>query len=469
MLNEVLPSNISATKVVEVDEALNKQRSIDDLHTNYRSLRRKLLERKAKIGVLGLGYVGLPLSMVFAEGKFTVIGFDKSPEKVKSIVEGVSYIQDVETSQLKKHVDERRFTAYSEVEGLGDCDVVILCVPTPLAKTKDPDMSYILSALDDVEKHLRRGQLVILESTTYPGTTKEVLLSRLEQARGTDHKIGRDFFLAFSPERVDPGNEKFNTYNTPKIVGGVTEACGELASILYSQVMEKVVRVSSPESAEMVKLLENTFRAVNIGLVNEIAIMCEKLDVDVWEVIEAAATKPFGYMPFYPGPGLGGHCIPIDPSYLSWKLRSLNYTAKFIELANSINTSMPEHCVSKAAEILNEDSKAIKGSKILLLGIAYKKDIDDLRESPALDIIHHLKDRGAEIEYYDPYCPRLNYNNLDLKSIEWSPEKLADYDLCIVTTDHSGIDYAKVIEKSRRIFDTRNALSDFKSEKITKL
>lgn len=434
------------------------------------ALREKLLSKEAVIGVVGCGYVGLPLSVTFNNGGFQVLGFEKSAKKAEFLNDGVSYIQDVDSSDLSKFVKEKKFSATTDFSQLKSCDVVVICVPTPLAKSKEPDMSFIITALEEIVQNFRPGQLVILESTTFPGTTREVMMPRLDNSSGDEKRVcGKDYFLAFSPERVDPGNEKYNTYNTPKVVGGMTEECGELACLFYSLVMQKVVQVGSPETAEMVKLLENTFRAVNIGLVNEVAIMCEKLNVDVWEVIEAAATKPFGYMPFYPGPGLGGHCIPIDPTYLSWKLKTLNYHARFIELATAINSSMPGFCIEKIADALNRDKKPINGSKILIMGIAYKNDIDDLRESPALDVIHILKNRGADLSYYDPFIPEMNYDGLQMKSVNWSKTIGKDFDLVVITTNHSNVDYTALLESSNRIVDTRNALKNFQSEKIVKL
>ncbi len=468
----MIPSNITATKTAELNH-LSLLNPSDLEGSSYGDLRQRLLDKKAKIGVVGLGYVGLPLSMAFASKGYHVIGFDNNPQKVELLNQGKSYIQDVPTPEVTKNLEAKRFEAYPNFSKIKDCDVIVICVPTPLSKTKDPDMSYILQALEKVEASMRVGQLVILESTTYPGTTREVMLPQLEGAGkrilGRNFVVGKDFYLAFSPERVDPGNAKYNVYNTPKVVGGVTPQCGELASIFYSNVMDKVVQVSSPESAEMVKLLENTFRCVNIALVNEVAIMCEKLQVDCWEVIEAASTKPFGFMPFFPGPGLGGHCIPIDPTYLSWKLRSLNYTARFIDLANSINSSMPSFCVEKINQALNKQSKAINGSKILILGVAYKKDIDDLRESPALDVIHLLKGKGANVDYFDPYIPAIDWDHLEMSSIELSPAKISQYDLVVITTDHSNVDYASVVKNARLVVDSRNALRDYKEDKIVKL
>jgi len=446
--------------------------SIDD-NNRFMELRRKLLDKSARVGVIGLGYVGLPLSLTFLKGGFRVDGFEKDQSKAELINQGVSYVQDVATPDLQEFSNSGRLKATTDFTALGGCDVVIICVPTPLAKSQEPDMSFIISAIESIELNFKPGQLIVLESTTYPGTTREVLLSRLELASesrsGKVLECGKDFFLAFSPERVDPGNKSYSTYNTPKVVGGITRACTDLACLLYSQVLEKVVRVSSPESAEMVKLLENTFRAVNVGLVNEVAIMCEKLGIDCWEVIEAAATKPFGFMPFYPGPGLGGHCIPIDPAYLSWKLRTLNYTARFIELANTINTSMPMFCVEKIVAALNLDRKAVNGSKILVLGVAYKKDVDDLRESPAIDIIHLLQQRGAAVSYYDPFVSKIRYEGISLDSLNWQSDIGRDFDALVVATDHSKVDYAIVLQNSKRIIDTRNALKAFKDKKIVKI
>ncbi len=467
------PQNITSSYFVQSLQRAAIQS--DDYKTApaYQRLKNLLLDKEAHVGVIGLGYVGLPLTVAFNDAGYKVTGFDNNPQKVETLNKGISYIQDVPTEHFAKHVTSKKFTAVAQFTGLKECDVIVICVPTPLSKTKDPDVSYIVSALSKIEASLRPGQLIILESTTYPGTTREIMLSRLEEAgrvrEGRAFECGADFFLAFSPERVDPGNPKFNVYNTPKVVGGVTEACGDLASIFYSQVMEKVVRVSSPESAEMVKLLENTFRAVNIGLVNEVAIMCDKLKVDCWEVIEAAATKPFGFMPFFPGPGLGGHCIPIDPSYLSWKLRSFNYTARFIELAVAVNTSMPHFCVDKISDALNKDRKSINGSKILVMGIAYKKNIDDMRESPALDIIHVLKDKGAQVDYYDPFVPQFEWDGLSMKSVTWNSKLGSSYDCAVIVTDHSNVDYEALLASSKRVVDSRNALKNFRDPKIVKI
>lgn len=466
---KAMPENITSTRVALQNRTPAKLRT--DAST-YDHLKKALLEKKARVGVIGLGYVGLPLSMTFCDAGYRVYGLDLSESKVKSLNKGTSYIPDVPSAEVAKHIKSKKFEAFPNFSHLANSDVIVICVPTPLSKTKDPDMSYIVSAVEQICKNLQKGQLVILESTTYPGTTREYMLHAIEtegRKKFGKFECGKDFFIAFSPERVDPGNPKFNTYNTPKVVGGLTPQCGDLASIFYAQCMEKVIRVSSPESAEMVKLLENTFRAVNIGLVNEVAIMCEKLGIDCWEVIEAASSKPFGFMPFYPGPGLGGHCIPIDPSYLSWKLRSLNYTARFIELATTINSSMPHFVCDKVALALNNQGRAVKNSKILIMGVAYKKDIDDLRESPSIEIIHGLEKRGAHIDYYDPYIPTMDYEGLKMKSVTWSKDLAKKYDMVVITTDHSNVDYASLLKSSKLILDTRNALKDFKDERIVKL
>jgi UDP-N-acetyl-D-glucosamine dehydrogenase len=466
------PSNITSTHAVRSKYGKTKKTAVVN-HSAYKKLHKLIQDKKAQVGVIGMGYVGLPLSMVFTTAGYKVTGFDKDKRKVKSINDGKSYIQDVETKEIAKFRKSKKINASADFAGLSQCDVIVVCVPTPLSKTKDPDMSYIMSAVKQIRENLRPGQLIVLESTTYPGTTREIVLPELTKSSGKKSaktlECGKDFFITFSPERVDPGNSKFNTYNTPKVVGGMTPACTDLGCLFYSKALKQVIRVSSPESAEMVKLLENTFRSINIGLVNEVTIMCNKLGLDCWEVIEAASTKPFGFMPFYPGPGLGGHCIPIDPSYLSWKLRSLNYTARFIELANTINTSMPSFCVGKISEALNEHSKAVKNSKILIVGVAYKKDIEDMRESPALDIIHLLQDKGAKIDYYDPYVPEINWEGTKLSSVKWKKNLAKDYDLVVITTDHSNVDYKALLDHSKQIFDTRNALKKFHDPKITKL
>lgn len=416
-------------------------------------LLKRIQERSAKVGVIGLGYVGLPLAVEFAKAGFSVIGFDVTQSKVDLANRGESYIKDVKTADLQAAVKGGYLRATTDFAELSACETVSICVPTPLRKTKDPDVSYIIAATEQVKKHLHRGMLVVLESTTYPGTTDELMAPELT-ASGL--KIGTDIFLAFSPERVDPGNPRFHTRNTPKVVGGSTPACLEVAKALYETTIERVVPVSSTRAAEMVKILENTFRAINIGLVNELAIICDKLKIDVWEVIEAASTKPFGFMPFYPGPGLGGHCIPIDPHYLAWKLKAVNYNARFIELASEINTQMPNYVVQKVTDALNSKEKSVKGSRILVLGAAYKRDIDDVRESPALDVIKLLLDKGAQVDYNDPYVADLHEEGLNLKTVPYEG-RLSNYDCVVITTDHSTYDFARIALEAPLIVDTRNA------------
>ena len=423
-------------------------------------LKSRIAGREAVCAVVGLGYVGLPLAVEFARAGYRVIGIDVDARRCDGVNRGVSHVGDVKASELLPLVEEGRIRACLPGDELAQADTISICVPTPLRKSKDPDISYIVEATRMVVEHGSPGSLVVLESTTYPGTTTEVILPELEQAWGT---VGEDFFLAFSPERVDPGNARFNTRNTPKVVGGVTAACTELACDLYSAAMETVVPVGSTAAAEMVKLLENTFRSVNIGLVNEVAIMCKKLGCDVWEVIEAAATKPFGFMPFFPGPGLGGHCIPIDPHYLSWKLKTLNYNARFIELAGEINSSMPAYVVSLCAEALNSARKAVNGSKVLILGVAYKKNVSDCRESPALDIMELLRRRGAEISYADPHVPTLRTDGTVLEAVPLDAEALRAADLVVVATDHDAFDRDLVARESAMIVDARNFLKGFES------
>ena len=429
------------------------------------SLREKILDRSAKIGIVGLGYVGLPLAVEFAQAGFKVWGIDVDKGRVDNLLAGRSYIQDVPQSTLSELVSAGKLTATTDYLVLKQIDAVSICVPTPLRKTRDPDIQYIADATAKICECLHREMLVTLESTTYPGTTDEILLADF---RAAGFEVGKDFFLAFSPERIDPGNPNWNTHNTPKIIGGVTPACSALATLLYEQVIERVICVSSTKAAEMVKLLENTFRAVNIGLVNEIAIMCDKLGIEVWEVIEAAATKPFGFMPFFPGPGLGGHCIPIDPLYLSWKLKTLNYNARFIELASEINTAMPEHVAGKIARALNRAKKAVNGSKIMVLGVAYKKDISDVRESPALDIIRLLQLDGAEVSYSDPYVAEMRLDNGKLSSLALSTENLRKQDCVVIVTDHSCLDYDLVARESALVMDCRNAIRT-KAANVVKL
>ncbi|MCC7361484.1 MAG: nucleotide sugar dehydrogenase [Anaerolineales bacterium] len=415
----------------------------------------KIQRRQVRLAVVGLGYVGLPLAVEFAQAGLTVVGIDVDASKTAAIMRGESYIPDIASATVTALVRAGRLSATTEYAALRDCDAVSICVPTPLNKTRDPDMSYVISAATAVTAHAHTGLLIVLESTTYPGTTEEVLLPRLQAA---GWRIGQDVFLAFSPERIDPGNQHYGVRNTPKVVGGATPDCAEVAQALYQVAVDVIVPVSSLRAAEMVKLLENTFRAVNIGLVNEMALMCAKLDVNVWEVIEAAGTKPYGYMKFTPGPGIGGHCIPIDPLYLSWKLKSLNYTARFIELADAINSRMPEHVVTLVADALNEAGRAINGSRLLVLGVAYKRDIDDVRESPGLDVLTELLARKASVSYHDPHVPRLTLNGQVYTSQPLTAEALAEADGVIIITDHSAFDWAWVRQHARLLVDTRNAV-----------
>jgi len=405
------------------------------------------------LGVIGLGYVGLPLAVEAGKEGIRVLGFDVKESVVASVNEGRSHIQDVPDDEVTELREADLLEATTDMSRLRECDVISICVPTPLSKTRDPDVSYILAASESVAEALREGQLVILESTTYPGTTREVLLPALEASGLT---VGEDFQLCFSPERVDPGNEVWTTKNTPKVVGGITPACTEAGARFYERFLESVVPVSSTEAAEMTKILENTFRAVNIGLVNETALIADRLGVDVWEVIDAAATKPFGFMKFTPGPGLGGHCIPVDPHYLSWKMRTLNYKTRFIELASEINSEMPYFVADKVREALNRQQKAVNGSSVLLLGVAYKRDVDDVRESPALDVLRLLEDDGAIVSYHDPFVPELNEDGYHLDSVELTDEALADADVVVILTDHSDFDYGRVVEKAIALIDARH-------------
>ena len=418
-------------------------------------------DRSAVFGIIGLGYVGLPLAMELAGAGYRVLGFDVQQRVVDGINAGRSHVQDVPTDRLGPLVHEGRIAATTDMGRLGEVDVISICVPTPLSKTKDPDVSYVLAAADAIRTQVRAGQVVILESTTYPGTTRELLQPRLEAAGLV---VGEDVFLAFSPERVDPGNPQWHTRNTPKVVGGVTPACNEIVLALYAPAFDTLVPVSSPEAAELVKLLENTFRSVNIGLVNEMAIVCEKLGADVWEVIDAAATKPFGFMKFTPGPGLGGHCIPIDPHYLAWKMRGLNYKTRFIEVAGEVNSEMPRYWVQKVVETLNEAGKAARGARVLVIGAAYKKDIDDIRESPALDIIRLLRQLGAEVSYHDPHVARFTEDGVSMDSVPLTEATLGAADCVMIATDHSTVDWALVARAAPRTVDTRHVLARRKEQ-----
>lgn len=419
----------------------------------------KFKNHAAQLAIVGQGYVGLPLGVAFAEAGFNVVGLDIDHTKVEAINAGQSYIQEVPSEHLQPLVADKLLSAATDYSVLRETDAVIICVPTPLSKTRDPDMSFIIAAADEIARYVHRGQLIVLESTTYPGTTEEIILPRIVN---NGYSVGEDFFLAFSPERIDPGRIDYTIRTTPKVVGGVTPHCLEAAQALYSQIIEVVVPVSSTGAAEMVKLLENTFRAVNVALVNEIAVMCDKLGLNVWEIIDAAATKPYGFIPFYPGPGLGGHCIPIDPHYLAWKLKTLNYSSRFIQLAAEVNYAMPQHVVNKIVDTLNHAGKPLKGSSILILGTAYKPDVADVRESPALDIITLLEAKGAAVFYHDPYVPELHVNGHRSLSANLD-EALSRADCVVVVTDHSIFDWTKIYHHAVRIVDTRNVFPRMKT------
>ena len=425
------------------------------------SLLEKIESRRARTGVVGLGYVGLPLAVELAKAGFHATGIDLDQRKIDAITGGRSYIPDVATADVQQLRDAGRLDATTDFSIVKELDTINICVPTPLRKTKDPDMSYIVSAVEAIAKHLHPGMLIVLESTTYPGTTDEVVQPLLE---ATGLKAGVDFFIAFSPERVDPGNPTFQTHNVPKVVGGLTPDCSKLAGALYQTAIETIVPVSSTRVAEMVKLLENTFRAVNIGLVNELALMCDRMNIDVWEVVDAAKTKPFGFMAFYPGPGLGGHCIPIDPFYLSWKAKQSGFDPRFIELAGHINAGMPHYVVEKVVDALNTRRKAINGSRILVAGVAYKRDIDDMRESPALDVMHLLESKGARVEYADPYVPEVHGREWpgrrDVAATEIKRGTYTQYDCVVIVTDHQAFDYKAMVEEADLIVDTRNAIKE---------
>ena len=414
----------------------------------------KIARRQAVVAVAGLGYVGLPLAVEFATAGFPVLGLDVDEDKVRTLNAGGSYIDDVPAESVRSLVDAGSFRATCDYDDLRAADAISICVPTPLRKTRDPDMSYISQAALSIAEICRPGMLIVLESTTYPGTTEEIILPEITRER---LKVGEEVFVAYSPERIDPGNRQYSVRNTPKVVGGITDNCAEVAQALYRAAVDCIISVSSPTAAEMVKLLENTFRAVNIGMVNEMALMCDKLDIDVWEVINAAATKPFGYMPFYPGPGLGGHCIPVDPHYLSWKLRTLDYNARFIELASEVNAAMPLYVLDKITQALNDQEKSVRGSQVLILGVAYKRDVDDTRESPALDIISLLRQRGADVAYCDPHVPELRLDPETLiTGAAYSPALLQSADCVVVVTDHSAFDWREIAAQCRVIVDTRH-------------
>jgi UDP-N-acetyl-D-glucosamine dehydrogenase len=433
--------------------------------TRFTSLAERITNKTARVGVVGLGYVGLPLAMEYAQAGYAVTGIDVQGSKVEALNRGESYIKDVPQSHVSDSVQAGRFAATTDFSVISELDTINICVPTPLRKSKDPDMSYIVAACEAIATHFHPGMLIILESTTYPGTTDELVRPMLE-ASGL--RVGHDFFLCFSPERVDPGNATYHTRNIPKVIGGTTPACTQIGRLFYSQALDTVVGVSSTQVAEMVKLLENTFRMINIGMVNELAVMCDRMGIDVWEVIDAAATKPFGFMPFYPGPGLGGHCIPIDPFYLSWKSKQAGIEARFIELAGYVNGQMPHFVVEKVQNALNEQSKPVRGSRVHICGVAYKRDIDDMRESPALDIIHLLAQRGAQVTYSDPYVPRLRVESLDMQSIDLHDGAKAA-DCVVIVTDHLSVDYQALVQNARLIVDTRNALKGFDAATIVRL
>ncbi|MBK8899816.1 MAG: nucleotide sugar dehydrogenase [Anaerolineaceae bacterium] len=427
---------------------------------------RNIETRQAEIGIVGIGYVGLPLAVAFAKAGFRVTAVDVDTQKVAAINAGRSYVEDVPASELGPLVAEGVLRATAEYTDLAEVDAISICVPTPLRKTKDPDISYILNAAQNIGRLNGTGKLIVLESTTYPGTTEEIILPCLVS---NGDRVGQDFFLAFSPERIDPGRTDYTIHTTPKVIGGITPDCLDVAMALYGTIVARPFPVSSAAAAEMVKLLENTFRAVNIGLVNEMALMCDKLELNVWEIVEAAATKPYGFMPFYPGPGLGGHCIPVDPHYLGWKLRTLNYTARFIELASEVNSHMPEYVVSKVASALNEERLALNGSRVLILGVAYKPNVSDVRESPALDIIHLLQARGAKVQYHDPFVPNLLPEGVALHSVELTDTAVAAADCVVIVTHHSTFDWPHIAAQARLIVDTRNALTAEPTGRLVKL
>jgi UDP-N-acetyl-D-glucosamine dehydrogenase len=430
------------------------------MKTPEAQLAEKIARREHTVAVVGLGYVGLPLVVHLAEAGIKVIGIDVAKEKIEALKRGVSYIQDVPTPRYQKA--QHLITPTSDFDSVAQADVVNICVPTPLVKTKDPDVSYIVSVGNELKRRVRPGQLIILESTTYPGTTDELLLPMLNESGLT---AGKDYFLAFSPERVDPGNPKYNIKNTPKVVGGLTPTCTKLATAFYATFIDKPVPVSSTRVAEMVKILENTFRWVNIGLINEISTVCNLLGIDTWETIDAAATKPFGFLPFYPGPGLGGHCIPVDPYYLSWKLKTLNYNVQFIELAGKINFTMPHYVVERVAEGLNTQEKSVKGSHVVILGVAYKENIDDVRESPALDIIAHLRQLGAKVTYHDPFVPQIQVESETFRSQEITDALVRQADCVVITTRHDGLNYDTITRDAKLVVDTRNATKGLPRDK----
>jgi len=433
----------------------------------YHGLKEKLQNKTAKVGVIGLGYVGLPLAMEMVKGGFTVFGIDLDQRKIDSLLNKKSYIQDVPSTLVEDAVTGQKFFPTTDYKEIRELDTISICVPTPLSENQDPDTSFIKNVVQELKKYMKKGTLIVLESTTYPGTTEELIQFELEKKGLT---VGQDFFLCFSPERVDPGNRNYNTYNTPKVIGGTTEVCKELGVLLYSNVVRKVVPVSSPKIAEMSKLLENTFRSVNIAFVNELAMMCDRMNIDVWEVIRAASTKPFGFMAFSPGPGIGGHCIPLDPMYLSWKAKEFRFYSKFIDLAQSINDNMPEYVLNQTSHVLNIYAKSIRNSKVLILGMAYKPDVDDLRESPGLEIYQLFKENGAKVDYYDPYATSFRDEEGNLvPSVSYDASAFAQYDCMVLVTNHRSFSYHELAELSVPIIDTRNAFAEIKADHIYKL
>ena len=444
----------------------NGKREESTMSVHGRELMERIDSREATFGIIGLGYVGLPLAVAVVEAGYRVLGLDVSERVVELLNSGTSHVEDVEPHVVMGMREKGLFEATTDASRLRECDVISIAVPTPLSKTRDPDVSFVVAASEFVAEALRPGQLVILESTTYPGTTREVLLPKLERA---GLEVGEDFFLCFSPERVDPGNKVWGVKNTPKVIGGITEACSAVGHAAYGAVLDTIVPVTSTEAAEMTKLLENTFRAINIALVNEMAQAADRLDVNIWEVIEAATTKPFGFMKFTPGPGIGGHCIPLDPHYLSWKMKTLNYRTRLIEVASEINAEMPEHVVEKVRDALNEHRKSVLGSQILIIGVSYKKDIGDVRESPAIDIMRLLEEQGGDVRYHDPYVPDFREDGIVRHSVECTDEELDGADCVVIVTDHSTLDYARVAERARLLVDTRNAAGAATGDNIVRL
>lgn len=426
----------------------------------------KIKKKDAVVGVIGLGYAGLPLAIDFAEEGFQVVGLDLNRDRIQSLKKGKCYVEDISSARVKEQIRNKRFFPSDNPEDLTHADVILICVQTPLRQTKEPDISFILKALEEIPSPGSKERLIVLQSTTFPGTTEEILKPHFEKS---GRKVGKDFFLVFAPERIDPGNKKYHSSNIPKVIGGQTSECAKVGKVFFEQIVDKVIPVTSPRVAEMVKLLENTFRTVNIALVNELSLMCHKMGLDIWEVIQVAASKPFGFMPFYPGPGLGGQCLPVDPLYLSWKAKIFNFEARFIDLASSVNANMPQVVVSRIAELLNQKGKPLNESNILLLGVAYKKNIADIRESPALDIFHLLKEQGAHLVYHDPFVPHFNFEGVVISSHKLTSSLIKKNDLVVILTDHDDFNYSLILKNSKLVFDTRNATNGLKNVKIVKL